>query len=310
MKNVLVRLQEYSAQATTTEKEVIAFLLKEPEQAAGCSIHELAERTFSSTSTVIRLCQKTGFRGYKEFQQSLLYELAIRKDSVEKQMEEIRREDSLEEIVNKVTYKNIVSLENTRKLIDIPVLEKCVELLVQCRAVYLFGLGSSLLVARDAYLKFLRVNKECFLCDDWHAQYLQAMNIREGSIAIIISYSGMTKEEIDKRVTELLALVDLTDKRDTYPSQLSGGQKQRVAIARALANNPQILLSDEATSALDPDATEAILALLKQLNEKLGLTIVLITHSRELAAECPRIITLRDGCIVADQRKEARHVPV
>ncbi len=65
MKNVLVRLQEYSAQATTTEKEVIAFLLKEPEQAAGCSIHELAERTFSSTSTVIRLCQKTGFRGYK-----------------------------------------------------------------------------------------------------------------------------------------------------------------------------------------------------------------------------------------------------
>ena len=196
MKNVLVRLQEYSAQATTTEKEVIAFLLKEPEQAAGCSIHELADRTFSSTSTVIRLCQKTGFRGYKEFQQSLLYELAIRKDSVEKQMEEIRREDSLEEIVNKVTYKNIVSLENTRKLIDIPVLEKCVELLVQCRAVYLFGLGSSLLVARDAYLKFLRVNKECFLCDDWHAQYLQAMNIREGSIAIIISYSGMTKEMI------------------------------------------------------------------------------------------------------------------
>lgn len=121
------------------------------------------------------------------------------------------------------------------------------------------------------------------------------------NIAYPLRYSGMKREEIDKRVTELLALVDLTDKRDTYPSQLSGGQKQRVAIARALANNPQILLSDEATSALDPDATEAILTLLKQLNEKLGLTIVLITHEMAvIKAICHRVAVMEFGKVVEE----------
>ena len=121
------------------------------------------------------------------------------------------------------------------------------------------------------------------------------------NIAYPLRYSGMKKEEIDKRVTELLALVDLTDKRDAYPSQLSGGQKQRVAIARALANNPQILLSDEATSALDPDATEAILTLLKQLNEKLGLTIVLITHEMAvIKAICHRVAVMEHGKVVEE----------
>lgn len=121
------------------------------------------------------------------------------------------------------------------------------------------------------------------------------------NIAYPLRYSDMKKEEIDKRVTELLALVDLTDKRDTYPSQLSGGQKQRVAIARALANNPQILLSDEATSALDPDATEAILTLLKQLNEKLGLTIVLITHEMAvIKAICHRVAVMEHGKVVEE----------
>ena len=121
------------------------------------------------------------------------------------------------------------------------------------------------------------------------------------NIAYPLRYSGMKKEEIDERVTELLALVDLTDKRDTYPSQLSGGQKQRVAIARALANNPQILLSDEATSALDPDATEAILTLLKQLNEKLGLTIVLITHEMAvIKAICHRVAVMEHGKVVEE----------
>ena len=98
------------------------------------------------------------------------------------------------------------------------------------------------------------------------------------NIAYPLKYTGRSKEEIRARVLELLELVDLRDKVNAYPSELSGGQKQRVAIARALANNPKILLSDEATSALDPDATESILKLLKDLNRKLNLTIVLITH--------------------------------
>ena len=93
---------------------------------------------------------------------------------------------------------------------------------------------------------------------------------------------GMSKDEIKKRVRELLSLVEISDKENFYPSELSGGQKQRVAIARALANDPTILLCDEATSALDPQTTGSILLLLKDLNKKLGLTIVVITHEMEV----------------------------
>ena len=121
------------------------------------------------------------------------------------------------------------------------------------------------------------------------------------NIAYRLKYSGMSRAQIRERVFELLELVGLTDKVDVYPSQLSGGQKQRVAIARALANRPRILLSDEATSALDPDATESILALLKELNEKLGLTIVLITHEMAvIKAICHRVAVMEDGAVVEE----------
>ena len=95
--------------------------------------------------------------------------------------------------------------------------------------------------------------------------------------------------------------IDLSDKIDVYPSQLSGGQKQRVAIARALANNPKVLLSDEATSALDPDATESILSLLKSLNKKLGITIVLITHEMAvIKAVCHKVAVMENGEVVEE----------
>ena len=109
----------------------------------------------------------------------------------------------------------------------------------------------------------------------------------------------MSKAAIKARVLELLELVDLKDKINAYPSEVSGGQKQRVAIARALANNPRILLSDEATSALDPDATESILRLLKELNRKLDLTIVLITHEMAVVkAICSKVAVMENGRVV------------
>ncbi|MDO4355177.1 MAG: ATP-binding cassette domain-containing protein [Clostridia bacterium] len=121
------------------------------------------------------------------------------------------------------------------------------------------------------------------------------------NIAYPLRYSGMSRQQIRERVYELLELVDLTDKVNVYPSQLSGGQKQRVAIARALANRPSVLLSDEATSALDPDATEAILNLLKDLNRKLGLTIVLITHEMAVIKSiCQKVAVMEDGAVVEE----------
>lgn len=97
-----------------------------------------------------------------------------------------------------------------------------------------------------------------------------------------LEIAHVPKEEAKARAIELLTLVGLSDKQNAYPSQLSGGQKQRVAIARALANRPSVLLCDEATSALDPNTTHSILALLKRINEQLGITIVIITHEMQV----------------------------
>ena len=120
-----------------------------------------------------------------------------------------------------------------------------------------------------------------------------------GNVAFPLKGSGLSKEEIAKKVHELLELVEIKDKEKVYPSQLSGGQKQRVAIARALANNPDILLCDEATSALDPTTTRSILALLKKLNKELGLTIVIITHQMEVIKEiCSKVAVMENGKIV------------
>lgn len=121
------------------------------------------------------------------------------------------------------------------------------------------------------------------------------------NVAYPLQYTGKKKEEIRNKVKSLLELVALEDKIDSYPSQLSGGQKQRVAIARALANDPSILLCDEATSALDPEATDSILKLLKELNQKLGLTIILITHEMAvIKAICEKVAVIENGKVVEE----------
>ena len=113
------------------------------------------------------------------------------------------------------------------------------------------------------------------------------------------------KKEAEKRARELLELVGLADKCDKYPSQLSGGQQQRVAIARALVNNPSIMLCDEATSALDSMTTHSILKLLKDINEKMGVTIVLIPHSLAVAELiCDNVVVIDEGKIVEEGKTE------
>lgn len=114
-----------------------------------------------------------------------------------------------------------------------------------------------------------------------------------------LEIGGVDKETADKKVAELLDIVDLSDKADSYPSQLSGGQKQRVAIARALATDPDIILCDEATSALDPITTRTVLDLLAKLNRELGVCIVVITHEMSVVEQiCDRVAVISDGEIV------------
>ena len=120
-----------------------------------------------------------------------------------------------------------------------------------------------------------------------------------GNVAYPLRGSGLSGEQIADKVHRLLELVGIGDKAEAYPKQLSGGQTQRVAIARALANDPNVLLCDEATSALDPQTTKAILRLLKDLNEKLGITVVIITHEMAVVKEiCDRVTVMEHGRVV------------
>lgn len=131
-----------------------------------------------------------------------------------------------------------------------------------------------------------------------HFNLLSSKTVEE-NIAFSLEIANWNKKDIAKRVAELLEIVGLEDKAKYYPSQLSGGQKQRVSIARALANNPDILLSDEATSALDPKTTKSILALLKEIQAKFGLTVVMITHQMEVVKEiCNKVAIMSEGEIV------------
>lgn len=121
------------------------------------------------------------------------------------------------------------------------------------------------------------------------------------NVCFPLTIQGKKKAEARARARELLEIVGLSDKEKAYPAQLSGGQKQRVAIARALASDPKILLCDEATSALDPQTTSSILALLKDINRRFGITIVIITHQMSVVREiCSHVAILKDG-VVAEQ---------
>ncbi|GAE33216.1 methionine ABC transporter ATP-binding protein [Halalkalibacter akibai] len=131
-----------------------------------------------------------------------------------------------------------------------------------------------------------------------HFNLLWSRTVRE-NISFPLEIAGVKKSERDRRVNELIDLVGLQGRGESYPSQLSGGQKQRVGIARALANNPKVLLCDEATSALDPKTTDSILDLLVDINEKLGLTIILITHEMHVIRKiCHQVAVMEAGRIV------------
>ncbi|MBJ8349281.1 methionine ABC transporter ATP-binding protein [Streptococcus zalophi] len=130
---------------------------------------------------------------------------------------------------------------------------------------------------------------------------LMAQKTARENIAFALKHSPLSKTEKEQKVQDLLDLVGLSDRSDSYPAQLSGGQKQRVAIARALANDPKILISDESTSALDPKTTKQILALLQNLNKKLDLTIVLITHEMQIVKDiCHRVAVMQNGQLIEE----------
>ena len=125
-----------------------------------------------------------------------------------------------------------------------------------------------------------------------------SMTVRQ-NVLYPLKLTGMSTQDAEKKADEMLSLVGLSEKSNAYPGELSGGQKQRVGIARALANDPEVLLSDEATSALDPQTTLSVLDLIKEINKKLGLTVILITHELEVIRyACDRMAVMENGRLV------------
>ena len=196
MKNALLRLREACASLSPAEQQIARFITDNPEEATLLTVRELAQRTFTSPSSVVRVCRSVGFDGYKELRRALVGELAALGETGRHPEQELTAGDSVHEIIQKVTRKNIQSLSDSQLLLSPDVVEQCVQLLDSCRCVLLFGLGSSLLVAHDTYLKFLRLDKPCMVTDDWHAQLLSARNATPDYLGIVFSYSGQTVEVI------------------------------------------------------------------------------------------------------------------
>ncbi len=121
------------------------------------------------------------------------------------------------------------------------------------------------------------------------------------NVELPMLYAGVPKSERHARAKQLLELVGMADRIEHKPNELSGGQKQRVAIARAMANNAPLLLADEPTGALDSDTSRSIMNLFHHLNRDEGKTVILITHNRDLAGECDRVLTLKDGCFITEK---------
>lgn len=197
MKSVFVVLQEYMTKASSAEKGIIQYVLDFPENAADATIKQLSRQTYSSQATIVRLCSKLGYKGYREFKRTLFGELEVIRKAIRYDSSEISKADSLEEIASKVTMMNMKSIEDMLRLIDYDSLAECVRLIDQADTIGLFGVGAGLVVARDAYIKMLRLNKPCVFNDDWHNQRLQAQNLGREDLAIVFSYSGQTKEVLE-----------------------------------------------------------------------------------------------------------------
>lgn len=164
--------------------------------------------------------------------------------------------------------------------------------------------GVDIIKAKDRELSLIRNHKIGFVFQTYN---LVSRTSAIRNVELPMLYHGINRKERSTRAKELLKMVEMEDRMTHTPDELSGGQKQRVAIARAMACNPSIILADEPTGALDSKTGRKIMDLFHQLNKEQGKSIVLITHSPELAEEAGRIITLSDGSILSERRGEGKH---
>jgi len=196
MKNVLLRIRELQNGMTDTKQNICQYIEKNPYEVTKMTIRDLARKSYSSPSTIVRFVRDLGFDSFSEFKQELLVDLNTLENSNITDSK-IRKDDSIYEIINKVTFSNMQSLQDTAALLDENIVNKCVKQMSSSETILLFGMGSSYLCASDAFLKFIRLNKNCLTAEDWHTQLLIAKNATRNDIALIFSYSGDTSEMIE-----------------------------------------------------------------------------------------------------------------
>lgn len=197
MKHVLLRLKEINQHLTESEKRIAKYIIDNPDEASKLDTRSLAKETYTSASSVIRLAKKIGFNGYQELKDELKIELAIMGNELFHEETEITPDSSQIDIINKVTLHNIRSLEDTKNLLDLDTLNIVVDLIKNSNQVLFFGIGASLVVAKDFALKFARLGKMFQVNDDFHTQLLQAKNATKNDVAIVISYSGRTRDVVE-----------------------------------------------------------------------------------------------------------------
>lgn len=197
MSDVLVRLKDNKDEMNPAEKNVADYILNNPERSSSMSIHELAAKSYVSTSAVIRMCRDIGYEGYRDFRRALTMEIAVDQNAqLTDDVDDLVQGDSISDIARKITAQNIASLKDTLALVDSDVMEQCVRRMRQADRILFFGLGASYLAARDLYQKLLRQNKTSIINEDWHMQLLTARNSLPSDLGIVFSNSGQTTEVI------------------------------------------------------------------------------------------------------------------
>lgn len=197
MSEVLIRLKDNRDEMNPAEKNVADYILHDPEKASSLSIHKLAEKSYVSTSAVIRMCRDIGYEGYRDFRRALTMEIAVdQSDQLSSDVDDLVQGDSVSDIARKITAMNIAALKDTLALNDPENIETCVHQMQKANRILFYGIGSSWLAARDLYQKLLRQNKTCIINEGWHMQLLTARNSLPDDLGIIFSNSGQTDEVI------------------------------------------------------------------------------------------------------------------
>ena len=197
MANVFIKLNSYIQSATPSEKEIINYILNNYREVIREDVRTLAKKTFSSASTIVRMCKKLGYTGFADMKNELIYEVALTESNKKQLNKNVGDTHNVSDTIEMILEKTQTSLTNTSKLQNEEDILQVLDLIENSENINLFGMGSSLLAARDMKQKFLRVGKVLNIDDDWHIQYLFAKNSDPTTLAIIFSYSGNTKEIID-----------------------------------------------------------------------------------------------------------------